>query len=170
MKSWRVALLFFFTFRTHVDAQEQLSLTPLQQILVGKRFIDFTHAFAPGIHVGQRGTHVDPSAHFARGGRTVVAVRTDCSRRWPDEAAMQNKDAKGIAHYPGWSLPALKFLYEERKITASGHETTETTKDDYSLETYILSHDHYQIELLTNLNQLPEVGAIVIATFPKAKG
>ncbi|MDP9254577.1 MAG: cyclase family protein, partial [Verrucomicrobiota bacterium] len=107
---------------------------------------------------------------------SFVALRTDWSKRWPDEAAMQNKDAKGIAHYPGWSLPALKFLYEERKITASGHETTDTdpgiatTKDDYSLETYILSHDHYQIELLTNLDQLPEVGAIVIATFPKAKG
>jgi len=48
------------------------------------------------------------------------------------------------AHYPGWSLPALKYLYEGRKITASGHETTDTnpgiatTKDDYSLETYVL--------------------------------
>ncbi len=151
MKSWRVALIFFFTFRTLVDAREQPSLLPLQQILAGKRFVDLTHAFAP------------------------VALRTDWSKRWPDEAAMQNKDAKGIAHYPGWSLPALKFLYEERKITASGHETTDTdpgiatTKDDYSLETYILSHDHYQIELLTNLDQLPETGAIVIATFPKAK-
>jgi kynurenine formamidase len=176
-------------------------------------------------HVGQWGTHVDPPAHFARGGRTVdqiavkemvlplviidvhdevarnpdytltlervkkwesdhgavpaggfVALRTDWSKRWPDAAAMQNKDAKGIAHYPGWSLPALRYLYEERKITASGHETTDTdpgsatSKDDYGLENYILSHDHYQIELLTNLDQLPESGAIIFATFPKAKG
>jgi len=54
-----------------------------------------------------------------------------------------NKDAHGVAHYPGWSLPGLKYLYEDRKITASGHETTDTdsgiatTKDDDSLETYI---------------------------------
>jgi len=66
----------------------------------------------------------------------------------------------------GWSLPALKYLYEGRKITASGHETTDTdpgiatTKDDYSLETYLLSTNHYQIELLTNLDQVPESGAI----------
>jgi kynurenine formamidase len=105
---------------------------------------------------------------------SFVALRTE-SKRWPDGAAMQNKDANGVAHYPGWSLPALKYLYEERKITASGHETTDTdpgiatTKDDYSLETYILRHDHYQIELLTNLDQLPESGAIIIATFPKPK-
>lgn len=105
-----------------------------------------------------------------------VAMRTDWSKRWPDAAKMENKDAKGIAHYPGWSLPVLKLLYEERKITASGHETTDTdpgtatTKDDYALETYILSTNHYQIELLTNLDQLPESGAIVVVSFPKPKG
>ena len=79
-------------------------------------------------------------------------------------------------HYPAWRLPALKYLYEERKITASGHETTDTdpgiatTKDDYSLETYILSTNHYQIELLTNLDLVPESDAIVVASFPKPKG
>lgn len=55
-----------------------------------------------------------------------VAMRTDWSQRWPDAAAMQNKDANGIAHYPGWSMEVLKYLYETRKITASGHETTDT--------------------------------------------
>ena len=105
-----------------------------------------------------------------------VAMRTDWSKRWPDAAKMENKDTKGIAHYPGWSLPVLKVLYEERKITASGHETTDTdpgtatAKDDYALETYILSTNHYQIELLTNLDQLPESGAIVVVSFPKPKG
>jgi kynurenine formamidase len=105
-----------------------------------------------------------------------VAMRTDWSKRWPDAEKMTNKDGQGIAHYPGWSLPALKYLYEDRKITASGHETTDTdpglatTKDDYSLEAYILGTNHYQIELLTNLDQVPEVGAIVVVSFPKPKG
>ena len=105
-----------------------------------------------------------------------VALRTDWSKRWPDAAAMNNKDEKGVAHYPGWGKEALKYLYEERKITASGHETTDTdpgiatSKNDYSLETYILSTNHYQIELLTNLDQVPESGAIIIASFPKPKG
>jgi len=109
-------------------------------------------------------------------GGAFVAMRTDWSKRWPDAAEMENKDAKGVAHYPGWSLPALKFLYEERKITASGHETTDTdpgvatTKEDYSLETYILGTNHYQIELLTNLDQVPEFGAIAVVSFPKPKG
>ena len=105
-----------------------------------------------------------------------VAMRTDWSKRWPDDAAMQNRDAAGVAHYPGWSKEVLKFLFEDRKITASGHETTDTdpglatTKDDYSLESYILSLNHYQIEMLANLDQVPEAGALVIVTWPKPDG
>ena len=235
------------------------SLARIQQILTGKKLVDLTHAFEPGIPhwpgfpdekretiywyekgrgsmgtgffaevftlVGQWGTHVDPPAHFVKGLRTVdqielkemilplvvidvhseaaknpdytltlervkkweadhgaipagafVAMRTDWSKRWPDGAAMANKDAQGVAHYPGWSKEALKYLYEERKITASGHETTDTdpgvatSKNDYSLETYLLGTNHYQIEMLTNLDQVPESGAIVIVSFPKPKG
>jgi kynurenine formamidase len=104
-----------------------------------------------------------------------VAMRTDWSKRWPSMDAMQNRDINGIAHYPGWSMAVLKYLYEDRKITASGHETTDTdpgvatSKDDYSLETYILKSNHYQIELLAHLDEVPEAGALVVASFPKPK-
>jgi kynurenine formamidase len=37
------------------------------------------------------------------------------------------------------------------------------------MEYYVLSTNHYQIELLTNLDQVPEFGALVVATFPKPK-
>ena len=106
---------------------------------------------------------------------SFVAMRTDWSKRWPDSKAMRNEDAKGVAHYPGWSLEVLRYLYETRHVTASGHETTDTdpgtatSKDDYSLETYILKQDHYQIELLCNLDKVPEHGALVVAAFPKPK-
>jgi kynurenine formamidase len=102
-----------------------------------------------------------------------VAMRTDWSKRWPDAALLANKDTAGVYHYPGWSKPVLQLLYEQRGITASGHETTDTdpglatTKDDYSLESYILSLNHYQIELLANLDNVPEYGALVWVTFPK---
>jgi kynurenine formamidase len=104
-----------------------------------------------------------------------VALRTDWSKRWPDAAAMRNADAHGVAHYPGWSLAVLKHLYETRRITASGHETTDTdpgvatSRDDYSLEKYVLGTNHFQIELLTNLDKVPEAGALVVVSFPKPK-
>ena len=259
MKVARIALLTAAIAASAVRGQAgDPSLWDIQKILVQKKLVDLTHAFAPGIpkwqgfpdekrevaywyekgkgslgegffteiytHVGQWGTHVDPPAHFIKGLRTVdqialqemllpmvvidvheetaknadytltlervkkwetdhgpipngafVAMRTDWSKRWPDEKAMENKDAAGVSHYPGWSLSTLKYLYEERKITASGHETTDTdpgiatTKEDYSLETYILKTNHYQIELLANLDQVPESGALVVVTFPKPK-
>jgi kynurenine formamidase len=104
-----------------------------------------------------------------------VAMRTDWSKRWPDSAKMRNEDGKKVAHYPGWSMEVLKYLYEKKKITASGHETTDTdpglaaSKDDFSLEQYILAQNHYQIELLCNLDQVPESGALAVVTFPKPK-
>jgi len=39
-----------------------------------------------------------------------------------------------------------------------------------SLETYMLSTNHYQIEMLTNLDQVPESGAILVVSFPKPRG
>jgi kynurenine formamidase len=119
----------------------------------------------------------DVRAWEARHGRipahAFVAMRTDWSKRWPNDASMQNKDAKGVAHYPGWSMAVLKLLYEDRHIAASGHETTDTdpgvatTKDDYSLESYVLGTNHYQIEMLANLDQVPEYGGLVMVSFPK---
>jgi kynurenine formamidase len=88
---------------------------------------------------------------------------------------MQNKDLKGIAHYPGWSKQVLELLYKDRHIAASGHETTDTdpglavSKDDYSLESYVLGTNHYQTELLANLDQVSESGALVMVSFPKPK-
>ena len=88
---------------------------------------------------------------------------------------MQNKDADGISHYPGWSLEVLEYLYETRKIGASGHETTDTdpglvtSKDQFPLETYILNQDRFQIELLASLERVPEAGALAVVTFPKPK-
>jgi kynurenine formamidase len=243
---------------TATPISPQLTLLQIVEHLKTRRWVDLTHAFAPGIphwpgfpneeretvyyydegvgslgtgiyvhrysHVGQWGTHADPPAHFVKGLRTLdqidvkemilpmvvldihdkaarnpdymvtledvrswesrhgpipadsfVALRTDWSQRWPDDGALQNKDAQGVAHFPGWSKEVLQFLFEVRKITACGHETTDTnpgldcSKGDYSLETYVLSTNHYQIELLTNLNQVPETGAIVVAAFPKPK-
>ncbi|HWQ65559.1 MAG TPA: cyclase family protein [Methanospirillum sp.] len=106
---------------------------------------------------------------------SFVAMRTGWSDRWPNQTAMDNKDSNGTAHYPGWSQDVLTYLYEVRNITASGHETTDTdpglvtSTDQYPLETYILSQNKYQVELLTNLDKAPESGGLVVISFPKPK-
>ncbi|WP_370455798.1 cyclase family protein [Pseudarthrobacter sp. B4EP4b] len=105
-----------------------------------------------------------------------VALRTGWSRRWPDPEAMANRDAEGLSHTPGWSQEVLAFLIEQRSVAAVGHEQTDTdpglatSMQDFSLETYVLAQDRWQIELLANLDGLPEAGAVVVAAWAKPLG
>lgn len=104
---------------------------------------------------------------------SFVAMRTDWSKRWREgEKAMENPGPHGVEHFPGWSMPVLQYL-ARHKVTAIGHETTDTdggidaSKNDYALESYWLGTDHYQIEMLAHLDEVPDAGALVMVTFPK---
>lgn len=94
---------------------------------------------------------------------------------WYKRKDMDNYDSEGNKHYPGWSIDALKFLVEERHIHAIGHETADTdasadsAKHGYICETYILSQNRYQIELMKNLELVPPTGSLIFCGFPKIK-
>jgi kynurenine formamidase len=102
-----------------------------------------------------------------------VALRTGWASRWPDPVAFANKDAAGVAHYPGWSREVLELLIEQRRVRAVGHEVTDTdpglstSKGDYGLEHYLFSRNCWQAELVANLDQVPEAGALLWASWPK---
>lgn len=105
---------------------------------------------------------------------TFVALRTDWSKRWPNQEAFENKDEQGNNHSPGWSVEVLEFLFQERQIKAVGHETFDTDasinyQKNGSLlaEYYVLEQDTYQIELLTNLDKVPAKGAVIFNIVPK---
>ena len=55
-----------------------------------------------------------------------VALYTGWSRRWPDMDAISNFDQEGKEHFPGWSMEALRYIYEVRNAAANGHETLDT--------------------------------------------
>ena len=106
-----------------------------------------------------------------------VALRTDWSQRWPDNDALNNFDTEGGEHCPGWSMEALRFLYEEPGIQMNGHETFDTDASflaakagDLACERYVLDNGHLQVELMTNLDQVPAAGAIVFVAWPRIEG
>jgi len=105
-----------------------------------------------------------------------AVMRTGWAKYWPSNASMLNADKHGVAHFPGWGMDAVQFLIEKRDVKAFGHETTDTdggmaiSDDDYSVETIILEKDCFQIELLADTSELPEVGSIGIVSFPKPRG
>jgi len=99
---------------------------------------------------------------------TFVASRTDWYKRWPDKDAFNNKDAAGNNQLPGWSIEALKFLFEERNIKAVGHETYDTDSSvefqkyqELVGEYYVLDQDTFQVELMKNLDKVPAKGAYI---------
>jgi len=104
-----------------------------------------------------------------------VAMRSDWSKRWPDQAESMNCNESGCSCYPGWELDSLKLLFEERRVGAVGHEAFDTDpptlecQAPFKGEEYVLKQDKFQIEVMNNLDQVPPVGAIIFCTFPKIK-
>lgn len=96
---------------------------------------------------------------------SVVMVRSDWSKEWPDPALATRKI------FPGVSLAALKFLHERRHILFHGHEPLDTdTTPTLEGEHWLMHHGYAQAEGVTNLDQVPEVGCLVTIGFPKFKG
>ena len=96
-----------------------------------------------------------------------------CKRSTYEE--IENRDAQGNPHYPGWSVDALVFLKEERGVAAIGHEPADTdpapvaNSVGWIAERYWLGQNCFQIELLANLDQCPEAGALILCMFPALK-
>jgi kynurenine formamidase len=94
-----------------------------------------------------------------------VALRTDMYKDWD-----ANPERFKRSPFPAWAFETIKFLYEQRGVTATGHESMDTdTTDKMDSETYILQHGHYQIEVMANLDQVPPTGALIVVSWPKVR-
>ncbi|MFJ9713788.1 cyclase family protein [Streptomyces sp. NPDC101234] len=161
-----------------VDGARPLDEIPVDEMILPLVVLDITERVDADPDAVP--TLADVAAWEARNGRVpegaFVALRTGWGRRWPDPAAMANKDAAGVSHYPGWSAEVLTYLFEEAGVTAIGHEQTDTdpglatSAGDFSLESYVLERDRWQIELMADLDRVPEAGALIVATWPKPQG
>lgn len=93
---------------------------------------------------------------------------------WSKREDMNNYDADGHRHYPGWSMEAMQYLVEKRHIVAIGHESGDTDsaknarEKGFLVEEYALKHVVYQVELMNNLSEVPAAGSLIFCGFPKA--
>jgi kynurenine formamidase len=98
---------------------------------------------------------------------SVVMVRSDWSKRWPDAALIQPADGK----FPGVTLEALKLLHLERKILLHGHEPLDADSTPTLVaEDWLMNNGYMQAEGVANLDQVPATGALVAIGFPRLKG
>jgi kynurenine formamidase len=161
-------------YGTHVDPPAHfadngitMDRIPLKQMVLPLVVLDDTpylakdpdHAFSlDDLRAWEKKHGRVPSGAFA-------ALRTDMYKDWDADPQRFKRSP-----FPAWSLETIKFLIEQRSVTAIGHESMDTdTTDKTESETYILQHGHFQIEVMANLDKVPPKGALIVVAWPKVK-
>lgn len=161
-------------YGTHVDPPAHFSPNgatmdqiPLKQMILRLVVLDDTpylgrdpnHAFSVAdLRAWERRHGRVPNGAFA-------ALRTDMYKDWDKDPVHFKRSP-----FPAWSLETVKFLFEQRNVTAIGHEAMDTDiTEKMDSETYLLRHGHFQIEVMANLDQVPATGALIVVTWPKVK-
>jgi kynurenine formamidase len=161
-------------YGTHVDPPAHFSETgitmdriPLKQMILPLIVLDNTpyqakdpnHAFS----IADLRAWEKKHGRVPRG--SFVALRTDMHKDF-------DKDPEKFKRtpFPAWAFETIKFLYEQRGVVATGHESLDTdTTDKMESETYLLQKGHYQIEVMANLDKVPAKGALIVVSWPKVK-
>lgn len=125
-------------------------------------------------------TTEDVAAFERRYGRipagSIVLLRTGWSSRWPDAKRYLGDDTPGDAsklHFPSYGVDAARMLVEERRVAVLGADVASI---DYGQSTDFMVHRIAAragvpgLENLTNLDQLPALGAVVVALPIKIQG
>lgn len=167
-------------YGTHVDSPyhmhnggKSLEAIPCKEMFLPLVVIDVSEKVKQNVDYGMS---VDDVLEFeAKYGKipanSFVAMRTDWSKKPDNEISGLRSD--GTYRTPGWLKSTVEFLVEQRKITAIGHETTDSdpsvvvAKGDWPSEYYILEVGKYQVELLKNLDKVPPVGSIIVLGWPR---
>lgn len=169
---------------THLDAPVHFSRTgrstgelPLRQLIAPAVMIDVSRQAA--VDASYRVARADIEAfervHGPIAAGTIVLVRTGWSRFWPDRKRYLGDDTPGDASkltFPGYGEDAARLLIE-RRVAMLGIDTASI---DYGRSTDFPAHragaaaNIANLENLTALEQLPPVGATVIALPMKIAG
>lgn len=116
--------------------------------------------------------------HGAIPDHSIVLIRTGFSDYWPDAKQYLGTDLRGQAgvaelSFPGLDSKAARWLVQHRKIKSIGIDTASI---DYGRSTAfaahveLMTHNVPAFENVAKLEQLPPVGAYVIALPTKIRG
>jgi kynurenine formamidase len=170
---------------THLDAPLHFSergrstdQVPLDQLIARAVVIDVSSSAAdnPDYRLSANDVQAFERQHGQIAAGTIVLLRTDWSRRWPDVKAYLGDDTPGDAsklRFPSYGEDAARLLVEERRAGALG---VDTASIDYGRSTDFVVHRTAAaqqvagLENLTNLDQVPATGATIIALPIKIEG
>ncbi|MDD5541730.1 MAG: cyclase family protein [Acidobacteriia bacterium] len=98
---------------------------------------------------------------------SIVLAYTGWGERVGSPERYQNKDSRGVMHFPGWSTEALDFLLRARNINAIGIDTLSIDygpSTDFAVHHKLMSAGKYGIENVAHLEQMPPRGAFLIVS------
>ncbi len=145
---------------------------------------------APGVRIDVRAqaqnarnyrlTREDVLAFEQRAGAirpgTIVLMQAGWSRFWPNRKEYfgdaSPEDASKL-EFPSYGVDAARFLVEERKVAMLGVDTASIDygrSQDFDVHRIAAASGVGGLENLTNLDQLPEAGFVVIALPMKIAG
>lgn len=170
---------------THLDAPihfHQGGVTAdaidLRRLIAGAVVIDIREQAAA--NADYRLTVADVEAFERAYGRigegTIVLLRTGWSSRWPDAKRYLGDDTPGDAsklHFPSFGVEAAKLLVEGRKVAVLGADVASIDygqSSDFMVHRVAAAAGVPGLENLTNLDQLPPTGAVIIALPMKIGG
>lgn len=170
---------------THLDApihfaegRNTSDKIPLDQLIGRAVVIDISVKAAA--NADYRLTRDDVLAFEKRHGRirggTIVLLRTDWSKRWPDRKRYLGDDTSGEVsrlHFPSFSEGAARLLVADRRVKALGVDVASIDygqSKDFIVHRVAAERNVPGLENLTNLDQLPATGASIIALPIKIEG
>ncbi|MFQ5750656.1 MAG: cyclase family protein [bacterium] len=119
----------------------------------------------PGYHCSVADIKAWEARHGPIPQGSVVMVRSDWHKKWHDVERFNKKP------FPGIHLEALQYLHLERKILFHGHEALDTdTTATLAGEDWLMHHHYCQAEGVTNLDKVPEAGALIAIGYAKPEG
>jgi len=170
---------------THLDApihfaegQRTADQIPLEQLVGPAVVIDVSEKAAAD--PDYRLTPEDVLAFEEEHGRitagTIVLLRTGWSRFWPDRKRYLGDDKQGDAsdlHFPSYGEPAARLLVQEREAAVLGVDTASIDhgpSHDFLVHRLAAAAGVPGLENLKELDELPPMGAVVIALPMKIAG
>jgi kynurenine formamidase len=163
---------------THLDAPIHFSATgrtadqiPLQQLIAPAVVIDITARAEADrdatLSVEEITAH--ERAYGAIPAGALVLLRTGWDRHWGNRLAYFGDSTPGDAsrlHFPGYGIESAKLLIEERKVAGLGVDSPSIDhgpSKEFLVHRALAARDGIGLENLKGLDQLPPVGALLIA-------
>lgn len=170
---------------THLDAPihfskdgKTIDQIPVRQLIAPAVVIDVSAKAAadPDYRLTREDVRSWEKQHGNVPSGAIVVLRTGWAKRWPDRKQYLGDDTPGDAsklHFPSYGKESAEYLVNERHVAALGLDTASI---DYGASKDFIVHRIASaagvpgLENLTNVDQLPAVGAWIVALPMKIAG